>query len=59
MRTPPLVVTFRIVTVAITLLILLAVGLGLTGLGPVSGLHELVGGGAVSGQTAYMTGAGS
>ncbi len=59
MRTPPLVVTFRIVTVAVTLLILLGFGLGLAGFGPVSGLHGLVGDGADSRQAAYVTGAAS
>lgn len=59
MRTPPLVVTFRIVTVAVTLLILLGVGLGLAGFGPVSGLYRLAHSGANSGQAAYATGTGS
>lgn len=59
MRTPPHVVAFRTVTVAITLLILLGVGLGLAGLGPVSGLRALVNTSVNSGQAAYVTGTGS
>lgn len=38
MRTPPHVVVFRVVTVAITLLVLLGLGLGLAGQGPFAGL---------------------
>lgn len=38
MRTPPQIVIFRVVTVTITALILLTVGLGLAGWGPLGAL---------------------
>jgi len=38
MKPPPQIVIFRIVTVTITALILLTVGLGLAGRGPLGGL---------------------
>ena len=59
MTTPPQVVAFRTVTVAVTLLILLVVGLGLAGLGPAGGLTGLVHDGVSTGQSSYMTGTGS
>jgi hypothetical protein len=39
MRTPPHVIAYRSVTVAITLMILLFAGLGLAGYGPLAVLH--------------------
>jgi hypothetical protein len=41
MRTPPLVITYRSVTAALTALILLAIGLGLAGYGPLVVLHRV------------------
>lgn len=41
MRTPPLVVTYRSVTAAVTALILLSIGLGLAGYGPLLVLHRV------------------
>jgi hypothetical protein len=40
MRTPPHVVTYRSVTAAITALILLSIGLGFAGYGPLVALHR-------------------
>jgi hypothetical protein len=41
MRTPPHVVAYRSVTVAVAALILLAVALGLAGDGPLASLHSV------------------
>jgi len=41
LRTPPHIVAYRLVTAAIAVLILLSLGLGLAGYGPVSALHRL------------------
>jgi hypothetical protein len=41
MRTPPHVVAYRSVTSFITVLILLSVGLGLAGYGPLAILHQV------------------
>ena len=41
MRTPPHVVAYRSVTSAIALLIVLSVGLGLAGYGPLATLHRM------------------
>ena len=41
LRTPPHIVAYRSVTAAITVLILLSLGFGLAGYGPVSALHRL------------------
>ena len=41
MRTPPLVITYRSVTAALAALILLSIGLGLAGYGPLVGLHQV------------------
>jgi hypothetical protein len=59
MTTPPHAVAFRAVTVVITLLVLLCVGLGLAGHGPASGLSGLVSGGAAPGRVTYVAGTGS
>jgi hypothetical protein len=40
MRTPPHVITYRSVTAALTALILLSIGLGLAGYGPLVVLHR-------------------
>ena len=40
MRTPPHVVTYRSITVAFTALILLSIGLGFAGYGPLVVLHR-------------------
>ena len=40
MKTPPHVVAYRSVIAAITLLILLSVGLGVAGYGPLTALHR-------------------
>jgi hypothetical protein len=40
MRTPPHVVAYRSVTAALTALILLSIGLGLAGYGPLTSLHR-------------------
>jgi hypothetical protein len=40
-RTPPHVVTYRLVTGAITVFLLVSFGLGLAGFGPFSALHRL------------------
>ncbi|MGD0602844.1 MAG: hypothetical protein ABSA53_04480 [Streptosporangiaceae bacterium] len=41
LKTPPYTIACRSVTATITVLILLAVGFGLAGYGPGSGLHRL------------------
>jgi hypothetical protein len=41
MTTPPSVVAYRLVTTLITVLITLAVGLGVAGYGPLTTLHAL------------------
>ena len=41
MRTPPTFVIYRVATATITLLALLAFGIGLGGLGPLDGLNTL------------------
>jgi hypothetical protein len=38
MNTPPLVVTYRLISVVISLAIIALVGLGMAGLGPLAGL---------------------
>jgi hypothetical protein len=38
MRTPPLVLTYRLITVVISLAIISLVGLGMAGIGPLAGL---------------------
>jgi hypothetical protein len=38
MKTPPLVVTYRLITVVISLAIIVVIGLGMAGLGPLGGL---------------------
>lgn len=41
MKTPPSVVAYRSVTAAVTVLILLSIGFGLAGYGPLVVLHRL------------------
>lgn len=41
MRTPPNVLAYRLVTSALTVLILISVGLGLAGYGPLTALHRV------------------
>lgn len=41
MRTPPLVITYRSVTAAVTALILFSVILGFAGYGPLTALHRV------------------
>lgn len=41
MRTPPHVVAYRSVTVALAVLILLSIGLGFAGYGPLATLHRV------------------
>jgi hypothetical protein len=41
MRTPPNVVVYRLVTSALTALILISVGAGLAGYGPLTALHQI------------------
>jgi hypothetical protein len=41
MKTPPHVVTYRVITIVITLTIILVIGLGMAGLGP---LGDVLGG---------------
>jgi hypothetical protein len=40
MRTPPLVITYRSVTAVLATVILLSIGLGLAGYGPLVALHR-------------------
>jgi hypothetical protein len=40
MRTPPLVITYRSVTAAVTALIILFVAFGFAGYGPLTALHQ-------------------
>ncbi|MGH3211081.1 MAG: hypothetical protein ACRDNO_25315 [Trebonia sp.] len=41
MTTPPLVITYRSVTAVVTMLVLLSVGLGFAGYGPLVDLHRI------------------
>jgi hypothetical protein len=40
MKTPPLVISYRLVTVLISLAIIALVGLGMAGIGPLAGLLD-------------------
>lgn len=41
MRTPPIVISYRAVTATLTTAILLSVGFGFAGLGPLTVLHKV------------------
>jgi hypothetical protein len=55
-RTPPNVVVYRAVTVAITTILLVSLGLGLAGYGPFAALHDLT---QQVGDILHLTGTGA